>query len=108
VLLAHHTNSSELLHKRLSAIPISVWKDEMPTIDVVLSVWRSGSRNRKKTETEPNRTAVRLFCGCGCPHLLIPSVTVALIWIIIESRLKPVLTGSNRPWSTYYTWSKYI
>jgi len=35
-LLAQHTNSSDSLHKRLSAIPISVREDEMQTVDLAL------------------------------------------------------------------------
>lgn len=35
-ILARHTNPSEPLHKRLSAIPISVWEDETPNIDLAL------------------------------------------------------------------------
>jgi hypothetical protein len=35
-LLAQHSNSSEPLHKQLSAIPITVWEDVMPTLDIAL------------------------------------------------------------------------
>lgn len=35
-LLAQYTNSSDPLHKRLSAIPITAWEDEMPTFELVL------------------------------------------------------------------------
>jgi len=37
-LVETHTNSSssEPLHKRLAAIPISVWEDEMPVMDLVI------------------------------------------------------------------------
>jgi cytochrome P450 len=35
-LLAKHTSSSEPLHKRLSAIPIAAWEDEMPTVELAL------------------------------------------------------------------------
>ncbi|KAF9457599.1 cytochrome P450 [Collybia nuda] len=37
-LIMKHTNttSSEPLHQRLAAIPISVWEDEMPILDVVI------------------------------------------------------------------------
>ena len=35
-LLAQYSNSSDPLHKRLSAIPITAWEDEMPTIELVL------------------------------------------------------------------------
>jgi sterol 14-demethylase len=35
-ILARHTNASDPLHKRLSAVPISVWEDETPSIDLVL------------------------------------------------------------------------
>jgi hypothetical protein len=48
-----------------------------------ISVWKSSSSNQKKTETELNWTAVRSFCGCGCPHSLRPSVVVALKQIFI-------------------------
>ena len=37
-LIEKHTNtlSSDPLHKRLSAIPISAWEDEMPALDMVI------------------------------------------------------------------------
>jgi len=35
-LLAQHTNSSDPLHKRLSAIPITVWEDETLTLELAL------------------------------------------------------------------------
>ncbi|KAF8890286.1 cytochrome P450 [Gymnopilus junonius] len=37
-LIAKHTDtlSSEILHKRLAAIPISAWEDEMPVLDSVI------------------------------------------------------------------------
>lgn len=37
-IIEKHTNtsSSEPLHKRLAAVPISVWEDEMPAIELVI------------------------------------------------------------------------
>lgn len=35
-LLAQHTDSSEPLHKRFSALPVSVWEENMPTLDAAL------------------------------------------------------------------------
>jgi cytochrome P450 len=65
-LLAQYTNSSDPLHKRLSAIPISVWEDEMPTLDLVL---------RETLRLVVNGTALRRSLpGGGGENLKMPGV----------------------------------